>query len=115
MPRGTPTPETGGNYDITFTARNTVPTRRYSDLTLTVNEAPKITSGSSATFTAGSAGTFTVTASGNPAPALKESGTLPSGVTFGTSTAEVSGTPTAGTGGTYSITFTPDNTAGTDA
>ena len=47
---------------------------------------------------------------------MTHSGTLPAGVSFnnnGNGTATFSGTPTAASGGTYPITFTAKNTAGT--
>ena len=50
--------------------------------TLTVNQAPAISSANSTSFTAGTAGTFTVTATGFPIATLAETVTLPSGVTF---------------------------------
>ena len=70
---------------------------------------PTITSGNSTTFTVGTAGTFTVTATGYPAPTFTETGTLPSGVTLNATTGVLSGTPGAGTGGTYPITITASN------
>jgi hypothetical protein len=73
---------------------------------------PSITSSDAASFTDGNAGSFTVTASGFPVPALTESGTLPSGITFtdnGDGTATLTGTPAAGTGGTYPLTITAHN------
>ena len=73
------------------------------------NVAPTITSAASATFTIGTAGTFTATATGTPAPTLSEAGALPSGVTFNAATGVLSGTPAAGTAGTYPITFTAAN------
>src|SRR5581483_2257687 len=78
--------------------------------TVTVNQAPSITSVNNATFTAGTAGTFTVTASGFPKPTLTTS-TLPSGVSFvdnsnGTGILSV-GASTAPNA--YSITFTASN------
>ena len=79
------------------------------NFTLTVNQAPAITSANSATFKVGTAGTFTVTTTGFPAPTLSESGALPSGVTFNTATGVLSGTPAANTGGTYPITITASN------
>ena len=77
--------------------------------------APAISSASSTAFTLGVAGTFTVTATGSPAPTLAESGTLPSGVTFNATTGVLSGTPAAGTTGTYTITITASNGVGTAA
>ena len=90
-------------------------------LALTVDVAqtpPIVTSSNSATFAVGTAGSFTVTTTGTPAPSLTETGALPSGVTFidnGNGTATLSGTPAAGTDGTYTLTFTGDNGVGTPA
>ncbi|MGD0069876.1 MAG: IPT/TIG domain-containing protein, partial [Streptosporangiaceae bacterium] len=84
----------------------------------TYSAAPAITSAASTTLTAGTAGSFTVTTSGSPAPALTETGTLPSGVTFtdnGDGTATLAGTPAAGTGGTYPLTITAHNGVTPDA
>ncbi len=83
-----------------------------------VTQAPKITSGSSATFTVGAKGTFTVTATGIPTPALSESGSLPGGVRFTDNkngTATLSGTPAAGTGRAYKVTLEASNGVGTAA
>ncbi len=74
--------------------------------------APKITSASSASFTVGTQGTFKVKATGNPTPAITESGPLPTGVTFvdkGNGTALLSGTPAAGSAGTYPLVITAAN------
>jgi uncharacterized cupin superfamily protein len=111
---GTPTTGSGGSYTITITASNGVSPDASQSFTLTVDEAPNITSGDSATFTVGSSGTFTVTSTGYPAPTFGESGTLPSGVTLSTA-GVLSGTPAAGTGGSYVITITASNGIGTGA
>jgi hypothetical protein len=112
------TPTQSGTFNFTLTATNSVGSANQS-FTLVVNPgtAPAFTSASSTTFTVGTAGSFTVTASGSPAPTLSESGTdtLPSGVTFTASTGVLSGTPGAGTGGTYTLHFTAHNGVGTDA
>ncbi len=112
---GTPAAATGGTYPITITAQNGVGTAASQNFTLTVNQAPTITSANSATFAVGSAGSFTVTATGTPAPTLSESGALPSGVTFNASTGALGGTPAAATGGTYPITITAQNGIATAA
>jgi RTX calcium-binding nonapeptide repeat (4 copies) len=90
------------------------------NFTLTVNEAPTITSANNATFQVGAAGTFTVTTGHSyPAsPTLSETGALPSGVAFvdnGNGAATLSGTPDVGTDGSYSITITAQNGVSPDA
>ena len=115
---GTPAAGTGGVYPIAITASNGVGVPATQSFTLTVDEAAAVTSADSTTFTVGSAGTFTVTTSGHPTGALSESGGLPSGVSFvdnGDGTAQISGTPGAGTGGSYPITITADNGVGGQA
>jgi hypothetical protein len=112
------TPTQSGSFPFTLTATNSVGSANQA-FTLIVNPgtAPAFTSASSTTFTVGTAGSFTVTASGSPAPTLSESGTdtLPSGVIFTASTGVLSGTPAAGTGGTYTLHFTAHNGVGSDA
>lgn len=80
--------------------------------------APAITSASSATFSTGTAGTFTVTTSGTPAPSLTQTGALPAGVIFQNNqngTATLSGTPSSGSAGTYTLTLTANNGIGSSA
>lgn len=115
---GTPAAGTGKAYALTFTANNGVGTNATQNFTLTVDQAPAITSANSATFTVGAAGSFSVTATGFPTVALTETGTLPSGVTFvdnGNGTGTLSGTPASGTNGSYPISFTANNAIGTPA
>ncbi len=106
-----PTLSQGGNrYRAVFT--NTGGGSTTNPAILTVNQAPAITSTSSTTFAVASPGTFTVTATGTPTPSLTEDGAVPQGVTFvdnHNGTATLSGTPAAGTGGTYPITITAAN------
>ena len=83
---GTPTPGTAGTYAVTFTAANGVGQQASQSFTLTIHQAPAITSTNSAAFTVGTAGSFTVTASGFPAPTFGETGTLPTGLSFNYST-----------------------------
>ncbi len=115
---GTPAAGTAGAYALTITASNGVGSPASQSFTLTVNQAPAITSAASTSFTVGTAGTFTVTTSGTPKPSLTETGALPGGVTFvnnGNGTATLSGTPAAGSAGTYAITITASNGVGTAA
>jgi PKD repeat protein len=110
---GTPASGTGGTYPLTFTATNNTGTNTQS-FTLTVNQPPSLTNANSATFSVGSGGSFTIGATGFPAPALSASGALPSGVTFVPATGVLSGTPAAGSGGTFPLVFTAANSTGTN-
>jgi hypothetical protein len=97
---------------LTLTANNGITPNATQSFTLTVNQAPAITSANAATFIVGSAGSFTITSTGYPHATLSEAGTLPSGVTFvnnADGTATLSGTPAAGSGNTYSLTLTANN------
>jgi hypothetical protein len=114
---GMPAADAGGVYLISFTAQNGIGSAAMQSFTLTVDQPPAITSAGSAFFGAGRNNTFTVTATGTPTPSLKESGTLPAGVTFtdkGNGTATLSGIPTAGLTGTYNISITASNGIGSD-
>ena len=116
---GMPTAGSGGVYPLTITAANGATPSAVKTFTLTVDEAPSVTSADQATFIQGNGGTFTVTTSGYPAPTLSVSSGLPSGVSFadnGNGTGTLSYTPTAGTGGLYSsLTIKAHNGAGADA
>jgi YVTN family beta-propeller protein len=70
--------------------------------------SPIIQSTSAATFTTGTEGSFTIVGTALPAATYTETGALPSGVTL-SSSGTLSGTPAAGTAGTYPITLTADN------
>jgi hypothetical protein len=105
---GDPTQE--GSFPVEFTAHNGIGTDAVQRFTLTVDAAPTITSADATTFTEGSEGSFKVTATGTPAPTIKETGTLPKGVTFNESTDTLSGTPTQE--GSFSISFTANNGVG---
>ena len=109
---GTPTAGSGGVYDLTITATNSMGTTS-EPFVLTVDQAPAITTAGSTTFPAGAAGTFSFAAGGYPANAsITESGALPTGVSFtanSNGTATLAGTPAAGTEGTYPLTITAAN------
>ena len=109
---GTPAAGTGGIYSIVITASNGVGSNATQNFTLTVNEAPTITSGASATFAVAVSSSFTVTTDGFPTASISASGALPSGVIFvdqGDGTAVFVGTPAVGSEGTYSIVITASN------
>ena len=76
---------------------------------LTIDQAPAITSADSAAILVGNAGAFMVITTGFPGATVTESGDLPSGLSFDSATGILSGTPDAGTKGTYNITFTAQN------
>ena len=80
-----------------------------------VQATPAFTSAASYTANTGNAFTFSVTASGSPLPALTETASLPSGVTFvdnGNGTGTLAGTSSV-VSGTYSLTFKANNSVGT--
>jgi hypothetical protein len=113
---GIPAAGTGGTYRIIVSAANGVSPNAVQDFTLTVDQAPAITSTNNTSFTWEASNLFTVTATGTPTPSLSESGALPNGVTFtdnGNGTATLAGTPTAY--GTYLITITANNGVGSPA
>jgi hypothetical protein len=110
---GTPAAQASGPYPLTFTAKNSTGTASQA-FTLTVDQVPSFSSASAVTETAGTAFTFAVTAKGFPTPKLT-SGSLPGGVSFsdnGNGTGSLSG-GTAVKAGTYAITVTAANAAGT--
>ena len=109
---GTPSHAAAGIYPLTFTARNRsgTATQRF---TLTVRRAPVITSADRATAVTGAAFSFQVAATGFAAPKIIEDGRLPPGVRFTSADGTFSGTPRAGTSGSYPITITARNNSGT--
>ena len=111
---GIPAAGTGGTYPISFVATNAASPPAIQSFTLTVDQAPAITSAATTTFTTGSVGTFTVTTTGFPTPSIGETGGL-DGLTFtdnGNGTATLTGTPTAG--GTFPLDLTAANGVGSD-
>lgn len=107
---GTPTTGEGGVYPITITASNGVSPNATQAFTLTVVQAPAITSVNHATFVIGKASSFNVTATGFPTPTITETGPLPGGITLSPS-GLLSGIPAPGTSGVYHITITAANGA----
>src|SRR5262249_33490146 len=104
--RGIPAAGTGGLYPVTIFATNAPGSRATQSFTLTVNQAPTISSAASAVFVTGQPNSFPVSTRGSPAAAITESGALPDGVTLtdnGNGTATLGGNPTAG--GTYHFTL----------
>ena len=94
---GTPGAHTGGAYSITLTASNSSGTAT-QHFTLTIDQAPVITSAARISGPVGQHFTFTITTTGYPAPAITH-GTLPSLVTLtdnGNGTATLKGYYLAG-------------------
>lgn len=109
---GTPAAGTGGSYPVTLTAANGLGTDSES-FTIVVPQAPAFTSADSAGASTGTPFSFTAAAAGFPAPTITESGALPKGVKYVAATATFTGTPAAGTAGTYRVTLTAANRSGT--
>jgi RHS repeat-associated protein len=109
---GTPQASTGGTYNFTVTASSNAASKTVVTFTITVQQAPAITSAASAIFVVGQAGSFNVRASGFPAATFAETGALPGGVTL-SSSGVLSGTPAAGSHNRYPIQITATNSAGT--
>jgi hypothetical protein len=117
MLSGTPASGSGGIYTLHFAADNGIGRDATQTFILTIDQAPAITSLDSTSFAVGVLDTFRLAASGFPAPTLQESGSdaLPAGVTFNPATGVLSGTPAAGSGGTYTLHFTARNGVADDA
>ena len=112
---GTPAAGSGGVYHIRLVATNGTSPDAVQGLTLTVDQAPAISSAGGVSFTAGRAGTFPVTTTGFPTPTLAVTGALPSGVTFNRARSVLSGTPAAGSGGVYHLRLAATNGTAPDA
>lgn len=81
-------------------------------------KAPTITSDKTTTFIVGEPQTFTIQTTGYPIPVITIEGALPADIEFldnGDGTAELFGTPAAGSGGVYPLTITASNGLDPDA
>jgi hypothetical protein len=110
------TPTQTGSFPITFTAANGGGSPATQSFTLTVDQAPAITSADATTFTQNAAGSFTVTSTGTPTPTVSEFGNLPSGITFtpnGDGKGILAGTSSQA--GTFQIGFVASNGEGSNA
>ena len=101
---------TGGRYPVTISASDGVGTPSTQSFVLTVTQAAGFASAAKATFRTGRAGSFAIKVTGYPAPVLTETGSLPAGLKLAGHT--ISGTPAAGSGGTYRLTLTAANSSG---
>ncbi|HEY3605858.1 MAG TPA: putative Ig domain-containing protein, partial [Pseudonocardiaceae bacterium] len=111
------TPLTNGVYPVTITATSTAGTATQL-FSVVVNQAPAITSAGTAKFSTGTAGSFTIATTGYPPSAIGESGAVPAALSFvdnKNGTATIAGTPAATAGGSYVLTVTATNSAGSTA
>jgi hypothetical protein len=108
---GTPGPQSGGVYPITFFADNEeAGSPIQQNFTLTVYQIPAITSATGITVSADASMTpFSVTTTGYPTPKVTASG-LPKGLTMTDGT--IAGIPSAKTVGTHNVTITASSKAG---
>ena len=109
----TGTPTTNGSYTFSVDAANTYTSVTSSNLTIIVNQSPVAVDSTIAT-TVLFGGTYSDAVSVNayPAPTYSvASGSLPAGITLGSSTGVLSGTTTAT--GTYNFTISASNGLGT--
>ncbi len=110
---GVPASDSGGTYTFTVQASNGIGSNALQSFTLTVNQAPVITSTGKASFMVNKAGAFAVTANGYPAPAFSVStGNLPGGLSL-TSDGKLQGTPQTGSLGSYTFQIKAANAGGT--
>lgn len=108
---GTPIAGDGGKYKITLKAVNSAGSATEA-FNLTVDEAPTITTAPTVAATVGKRLKFTVGTTGFPTPTVAETGALPEGLSFTANDkgmATISGTPAAGSGGTYDLTISAAN------
>ncbi|PKQ19728.1 MAG: hypothetical protein CVT66_08460, partial [Actinobacteria bacterium HGW-Actinobacteria-6] len=109
---GTPAVGSGGAYSVRLRADNGVTAPASQVLAIVVAEPLGFSSGNSVGFVEGVSEGFEIAVSGYPVPSVSIAGALPSGVTFtdrGDGSAEITGTASVGSAGTYSVTLTAEN------
>jgi large repetitive protein len=108
-----------GVYPLRFHANNNGHGYAEQDFTLTVDRAPALIHQGTVRAHVGVPLDVKLRAWGYPVPWLPLDGTLPDGLTFtdnGDGTADLAGTPAAGSGGNYEVTLTADdNGLGSDS
>ena len=117
---GMPAQGQGNVYPLSITASNGILPDDAQSFTLSVNEAPAFTSGTTANFITGNPGSFPITTRGYPVTAITYSSipALPASFTLVDNhdgTATLSGTPLDGEGGIYTIDLIGKNSIGLDA
>jgi hypothetical protein len=106
---GEPAAGTGGTYAFTIKATNGITPPATQKFTLTVDQAPTITTPDEQIRTAGHAEGFKLEATGYPTSmTFTETGALPRGLALA-STGTLDGTPATGTEGTYHVTVMATN------
>ena len=101
------TPTTAGTANFTVRVRDTLNQSDTQDLSITISAVLTITTNSLADAEVGKNYNKTVQRSGGLAPfTWSVTPALPDGLILNTSTGQISGKPAAGTDGTYSLTFT---------
>ena len=107
-----------GSFTYTAFVTDSALNTNYQTVNYNVQEAPTFTNanGTTTTFTVGTLGTpFNITTTAYPVATLSASG-LPGGLTYRSNSdgsITISGTPSAGTGGSYNVLITASNTTGT--
>ncbi len=114
---GTPLDTRTGTYNVVVKASNGVGRPAVEHLAVVVDEAPTIVSSDTATFRAGHHGLFKVRVGPRypSAVTITSTGSLPAGLSFvdgGHGSASLSGTPAAGSQGTYALEVTATNACG---
>ena len=109
---GTPLASTGGSYPLVIRASNSIGDEVTQPFTLTVNQAPVITSRSNASFLVGKNASYHLAATGYPASVFSvNSGSLPAGVGL-TADGKLQGVALPGSKGSYSFTVKASNAGG---
>lgn len=112
---GTPAAGSGGVYPLTITASNGVQPDYSENITLTVNEAPSLTAPTAETLHTGEAASIPIGVHGYPAPAVSAS-PLPAGLSLVQQQSgnwQLTGTPAAGSVGTYQTQLQATSSLGT--
>ena len=105
---GTPTGSGPSSVSLTFRADNGVGDAALQEFTLEIEQAPAFVSGATVFFGVAVSSSFAPVVTGVPPPAVAlDSGALPGGVLFADGL--LSGTPGAGTEGSYPLRFRADN------
>jgi Putative Ig domain len=119
---GTPAKtDTPGSNTINVFASNGAATVGSQSFDLIILAPPAFSASSEKGFPIGQHDTYSFTVSGDPAPTVTETGTLPSDLTFTTTSSSsqtqgsITGTPTSSDSGTYSVTFNATNGIAPDA